>query len=166
MDHVNRAVPKVALGLFGAVLVLTGCLKPETFPPEPKIAFKSLAQFGDSASLVITFTDGDGDIGLDDTDLQPPFDTASTYYYNLFLEYAELRNGEWVEPPLLLPFYYRIPRITPAGQNKTLEGEIAVALKPWPINVPPYDTIRFSVMMVDRALNESNVVFSEPVVVQ
>lgn len=166
MNGTQHGPAKVALALMAGGLLFTGCLKPEKFPAEPRIEFKAFEQFGDSASLVISFTDGDGDIGLDASDTQAPFDTASTYYFNLFLEYYELRNGEWVQPPLLLPYYYRVPRITPTGQNKALEGEIAVALKPWPINVPQFDTIRFSVMMVDRALNESNVVMTPNIKVQ
>ena len=119
-------------------------------------------QFGDSASVTISFTDGDGDIGLSTSDTQAPFDTGSTYYYNLFLEYFEMHEGEWTAPPLALPYYYRVPRITPTGQNKALEGEISVALKPWPIAVAPHDTVRFSVMLVDRELHESNVVYTDP----
>ncbi len=148
-------------------VVAVGCFPKEQFPVEPRIADPVLVQFNDSASLTISFTDGDGDIGLNASDVQPPFDTGSTFYHNLFLEYEELRNGEWVRPTLLLPFYYRIPRITPAGQNKALEGEISVALKPWPI-IPgnPYDTVRFTVKLVDRGLNQSNTETTPAVKVQ
>jgi hypothetical protein len=66
-----------------------------------------------------------------------------------------------------LPLNYRIPRITPSGQNKALSGELSVALKPWPI-IPNSagDTVRFDVRLVDRALNVSNEVGSGPVVVE
>ena len=161
--------PAVKLGAVALLsgLVLSGCLKKEEFPPEPIIAFKSLEQFGDSASLVITFTDGDGDIGLDDGDTQAPFDAGSAYYHNLFLGYEEFQGDEWVEVDLELPLNYRIPRITPSGQNKALSGEIAVALKPWPIlpSLTP-DTVRFSVKLVDRSLNESNVVMTGQAIVE
>ncbi len=163
----DRAAVKLGLLTGFGVLLLSGCLKTEAFPPEPVITFKSLEQFGDSASLVIGFTDGDGDIGLNATDIQAPFDTGSAYYHNLFVGYAELRNGVWTDIDLLLPLNYRIPRITPEGQNKALVGEIAVALKPWPI-VPgnPFDTVRFSVRMVDRELRESNTVITDAVKVR
>lgn len=161
-----RARAKVA-GAIGLLLVaLTGCRPEKKFPAEPVIEFKSFTQYGDSASLVINFTDGDGDIGLGESDSQPPFDTGSTYYHNLFLEYDTLENGTWRRVQFLLPLYYRIPRITPTGQNKTLEGEIAVALKPWPlVTYPagwPADTVRFTVTLVDRSLNVSNTVESPP----
>ena len=155
---------KVGSGLALASLLFAGCLKPEAFPEEPAITFKSLEQFGDSASLTIAFTDGDGDVGLDSYDTAPPFDTSSIYYYNLFVDYSELRHGVWTPVHFELPLYYRIPRITPTGQNKALAGEIAVAIKPWPIvQGNPFDTVRFSTHMVDRALHESNTVLSEPV---
>lgn len=157
---------KVSVGVLLAVL-LVGCFPEEEFPNEPRITSVVLEQFGDSASLKIAFTDGDGDIGLDLADNQPPFDTGSTFYYNLFVEYEELREGEWFTPDLALPLNYRIPRITPTGQNKALEGEVAVALQPWPI-IPgnPFDTLRFTVQLADRALNLSNAVATDAIKVQ
>ena len=160
MQRSLKSRAKVALGAAMALLVV-GCFPTEEFPKEPRIANPVLTQYGDSASLRFSFTDGDGDIGLNASDNAPPFDTSSVYKNNLFLEYEELRNGAWVRPTLLLPFSYRIPRITPTGQNKALEGEIAVALEPWPI-IPgnPFDTIRFSVVLVDRELRFSNTEFT------
>ena len=149
-----------------ALSLLTGCVPKEKFPEQPLITYKSFEQLGNSAKLTISFTDGDGDLGLDQQDDQPPFDSASTYYHNFFLVYEELQNGEWVRPDLLLENNYRIPRITPSGQNKTLQGDIAVDLF-WPINPgSPYDTVRFEVMIVDRALNESNRVYTDAIKVQ
>lgn len=153
----SRNPPKVALLLVGVGLLVGGCLKTEEFPKEPKIEFKSFELFGDSASLVISFTDGDGDIGLGPSDTSPPFDTASTYYFNLFLEHAEKRNGVWYDVEFEEPISYRIPRITPSGQNKVLEGEIAVALDPFSLFITTNsDTVRYTVELVDRALNVSN----------
>jgi len=168
MNSVPVSLAKVAV-LAMVVTSVVGCFPKEQFPVEPRITMKSFEQFGDSASLTISFTDGDGDIGLEPGNLQPPFDTGSTYFHNMFLEYEQLQNGVWVRPTLAIPFYYRIPNITPTGQNKVLEGEIAVALKPWPVfPAPPgspKDTIRFSVMLVDRALNQSNTEFSPEVII-
>ena len=174
----NRLIrrAKVAAAIGAVAITASGCKPEKNFPAEPVIAFKSLAQYQnanpqltDSASFVVTFTDGDGDIGLSASDLQPPFDTGSTYYYNLFLEMDTVRDGVWGRVQLLLPLHYRIPYITPTGQNKALEGEIAVALKPWPIAgtaAEPWDSVRFSATLVDRALHISNEVLSPPVRVQ
>lgn len=156
----------------GALLLLvcgsgSGCLKPDEFPKEPRLSYKSFAQQGDSASFTISFTDGDGDVGLDASDSEPPFDTASPYYHNLFLELDTLHFGAWGRVQFLVPLYYRIPRITPTGQNKALEGEVSVALRPWPFLNPGStpDTVRISAYMLDRSLNQSNTVTSETFVV-
>jgi hypothetical protein len=148
--------PKVAAPAALLLLLIGGCGPKEKFPVEPRIAFERFEQFNDSASLTISFTDGDGDIGLSETDLQPPFDSGSYHYHNLFLTYEYMQNGEWVQPQLDLALHYRIPRITPTGQNKVLKGEISVALKPWPAPGNPFDTSRFEIKLVDRALHESN----------
>ncbi|MGV3638245.1 MAG: hypothetical protein ACO1NQ_11450 [Flavobacteriales bacterium] len=161
-----NGVAKVA-GACGLVSVLlSGCLKTEEFPATPAIQFKSFEFFGDSASLTISFTDGDGDVGLDATDIAPPYDTSSVFYYNLFLEQSERINGVWNVVEFDEPVYYRIPRITPTGQNKALEGEIAVAIDPFPFFITGNaDTVRFSVELVDRALNRSNKVFTSDIIV-
>lgn len=144
---------------------LSGCRKAEEFPEEPIIVFKSFETFGDSASLTVSFTDGDGDIGLDDADNQPPFDSGSTYYFNLFVEYSELRADGWHPVSFEVPLYYRIPRITPTGQNKVLEGDLSVAIDPLPLFTSgQYDTIRYSVHIVDRALHVSNTVQTSDII--
>ncbi|MBX2973119.1 MAG: hypothetical protein KF797_08450 [Flavobacteriales bacterium] len=162
----NRSAAKVAGGLALAGVLFGGCLKTEEFPNTPAIKFKSFEFFGDSASLTISFTDGDGDIGLNASDNAPPYDTSSIYYYNLFLEHSEKVNGEWQVVGFRDPIFYRIPRITPTGQNKALEGEIAVAIDPFPLFITGNsDTVRYSIEMVDRALNRSNKVYTNDIIV-
>lgn len=162
---------KVTIAL--AFLVLCGffmssCLKREEFPEEPLITFKEFNVSGDSGQLVVTFTDGNGDIGLNEWDTVPPYDLENGEYYNLLLDYYEKQNGVWINytDSLPVPYYYRIPIITPSGQNKALEGEIAVDLVPTYYNpFSPYDTIKFSVQLIDRALNKSNIVETGEIIV-
>ncbi|MCC6540758.1 MAG: hypothetical protein IT225_00910 [Flavobacteriales bacterium] len=166
MNKMDRTVVKVAGSLLLVAVLLSGCLKSEEFPDTPAIAFKSFTFFGDSASLVVSFTDGDGDVGLDAADIAPPFDTSSVYYYNLFLRYSEKVNNVWHNVQFQDSIFYRIPRITPTGQNKALEGEIAVAIDPFPLFITGNsDTVRYSIEMVDRALNRSNRVFTNEIIV-
>ncbi|MCW5899450.1 MAG: hypothetical protein KIT10_09300 [Flavobacteriales bacterium] len=158
-----RAAAKVSLYMALPALLLAGCLKTEDYPDEPRITDWDFKQFGDSASLVVFFTDGDGDVGLDPSDIQPPFDADSEWYHNLFVEYEELQNGDWVRPSLLLPLYYRIPRLVPTGRNRSLRGDIAVGLQ-WPVFPGgQYDTVRFQVRMADRALNVSNTIVTDAI---
>ena len=147
------------LSILLAAVVIVGCRRLQQFPKEPKIEFINFLQMGqDSAKLIVSFTDGDGDIGLFDYDTLPPYD------YNLFLDYYERNNGEWELFDLPTPFYYRIPPLSDTDDGKALQGEIEVDLifyyRP---NGP--DTIKYDIKLRDRELNESNIISTGPIAV-
>jgi hypothetical protein len=157
--------------------VFQSCLKPESYPDEPEIAYKDFKILGDSAILSIDFVDGDGDIGLNPEDIQSPYDAGSFYHYNLYLEYFEMMEGQWVKGTTdpagdnfptgdTLNFSFRIKNITPTGQNKTLKGIINVTLEPVFYNILSNhnDTIKFRVSLIDRALNVSNFIETPAIV--
>lgn len=150
--------------LMVACLFVSGCLKPKEYPIEPVIEFKGFTQFGDSARVAFSFTDGDGDIGLGEDELQSPYDTGSRYYNNVFIRYYEKVNGAWQQGVNALgepvEFTYRTKKVTPSGKNKALKGDIYIYLVPIFYNPfsPNSDTIKFDIQMADRALNESNIV--------
>lgn len=150
-----------------AAVLLMACPDVEQFPPEPSIEFVSLVQNEpDSATLSFSFLDGDGDIGLSNSDTTGEFALGQTFHHNLFIEYFEKQNGVWTLINLPLPYRYRIPLITPTGQNKLLEGTIDVGLAPFPTDpFSQYDTVKYSIQLADRALNLSNVVESGELVV-
>ncbi len=164
MERTNALAPKVAGLIALAGLLLSSCLKTEKYPDEPTIKQHSFAVDNDTSTklrLIIDFTDGDGDIGLDDSYDEPPFDTASEYYYNFRCAFEVKHNGEWLSTEQ--PYNYRLPVITPTGQNKSLDGEIEVTMYPFPPpaipNLPVVvsgDTVRTQVTLVDRALHVSN----------
>lgn len=154
----------LALGAFAAAAV--GCLPEPAFPDEPTLAFVSFdAQADGGRELVIAFTDGDGDLGLDQGDtLAPNFCATCPHHQNLHCEYEELRDGEWTWIPLdpeagQVPFYYRIPRVTPSGANPALNGTIAIDMPTWHL-ASEYDTMRFRLRIWDRALNASEEVIT------
>lgn len=162
-----RTIGTKLLGvLLLTALLAASCLKTEEFPKEPHIAFKSYTQSPDSSELTISFTDGDGDIGLNQGDTLAPYNPGSHWYHNFFVDYYKLENGTWELQVFTLPLYYRIPVITPTGQNKALEGDIAVQISPQVLPQVPGDTVRFGVYIADRALHESNTVFTDAIVVQ
>ena len=114
--------------------------------------------------LVIQFSDGDGDLGLSQSDTMPPFCTSCEFHQNLHCDYQEWRGEEWFEIILdpnagQIPFYYRVPIAEPTGQSPALNGTIAVDMPTWYLN-SDYDSLRFQSTLFDRSLNESNKVFT------
>jgi hypothetical protein len=155
------------IGLFfvlGGVLTFGSCLKPEEFPPTPEIEYVSFVAMQDSANLTISFTDGDGDIGLHEYETDAPFD------FNLYMEYYEKDDQlGWIRGKDLdgndISFNYRVPYITPDGQNKALQGEIRITMEPSYYNwlSPESDSVRYRIMLKDRSLKESNWIWSPPI---
>lgn len=157
-----------------AVLAVISCKRMEEYPPEPSISFMDFEKiFNETDSiydrgiLKFEFEDGDGDIGLAKYDTFPPFSPGSKYYYNLMIDYFEVRNG--VETPVWLTFYNsetelydtiylsaRIPLLTPKGSNKALTGEIYDTIFIYNY-FSDFDTLFLKFKIVDRALHESNV---------
>ncbi len=153
------------------LIMLSSCIKKESYSEIPQIGFSAYYNIFDTSKiaqrgvLTITFQDGDGDIGLDPSDLSPPFDTGSIYYYNYFIDLYEKKNGSFVKDTTLnTPLRYRIPNLTPIDRNKAIKGIIVDTL---PLNpAPVWDTIMFSMFIYDRALHKSNVVFTPEIVVR
>ncbi|PLX10916.1 MAG: hypothetical protein C0594_04235 [Marinilabiliales bacterium] len=155
--------PSGILGLLLLLLVfLTYCEKPDSYPINPQIEYEAvylidttdpLGNTGSAPLLVFSFVDGDGDIGLKQSDTSGVYSTDSTFHNNLFFTLYEKVNGEFQEADsLLFGFNYRIPFVGWEESNRALKGQIYVQF------VPLYfDTIKFEFYMVDRALHKSNV---------
>lgn len=155
--------------LIASAVALGGCLPEPAYPDVPSLAFVALEPGpGAGRTLVLEFTDGDGDVGLDSGDTLGVFCPTCTHHYNLKCEYEELRNGEWTPVPLLIeagqiPFYYRVPRAVPTGSTPAQNGTLSVDMPSWYLS-SPFDTLRFSITLWDRSLNASNTVLTAPVV--
>ena len=156
--------------LFSLIIIISACLKTKNYPPVPVIEYKDFVQFGsDSAHLIFSFKDGDGDIGID-TLSPPPFNNASNrYYYNLYKTYYyKLPDGTYsvyVKPGTqdTTIDLFRIPNLTPKGQNKVLEGDITVNLNA-PYYYPEHTSIKFEFFIYDRAFHKSNVVSTPEII--
>jgi hypothetical protein len=144
------------------VVVLCGCKKPVIYSDIPNIKFISIVKYQDTyvkdgAILAFSVQDGEGDIGLNDTDTYPPFDTLSVYYYNFFCDYYEKRNGFFEKIELPGNLNARIPRLSNLSKE-SIHGEIYVTMPFYYDHTSPYkDTIQLKFYIVDRKLNQSNV---------
>lgn len=143
--------------------LLAGCPAPKVLPDVPRVEFQSFILSEEpnplgtdvlTGRLTFYFEDGDGDIGF-----YASLDSLSkpdSVNYNLFLTIHEKVNGEYrmVDTSELdTKPYYRIPPLDREGQNKTLRGEIEVAIEYFTID---YDTMKYSFYIMDRAYHRSN----------
>lgn len=152
------------LAFFSLLLLFTACVKPPEFPNEPVITFESLSkdqiyQFTngplDSIQVHFSFTDGDGDLSLIDSDSVDVFLTDS-------------RLG--IQTP------FRLPMIPPEGTGNGISGDIFINV----INTTgiccifnnrlcaadpayPIDTFTYSIQIRDRAGNLSNIIRTDPI---
>ena len=152
-------------------LIITGCtLENVDYPPEPAIEFLStevkidvnaLGQNQINVKLAFYLIDGDGDVGLTQNDIYPPYDA------NFFPTFYGIKNGDLKIDTTLIADTYRIPWVGDLGQDNTLKAEIFSDFE-YPFNDQfpfPYDSIVYSFYMVDRALNESNVAWTDTIVI-
>lgn len=138
-------------------LFVTSCLKEEVFPDIPVLTFESITPNIDNVVVQVSFTDGDGDLGvLGDADTT----------LNMYLKLYRKIDDVWI---LFVPstsgldYSYRIPFLTPDGQNKALKGDIYLNLDHIVLydngtTLNPPDSIKFTVQISDRANNLSNIV--------
>lgn len=163
-----------SLILLVSVFAFAACNNERDLPNEPII---NTVEFLEAEKdLVINFTDGDGNFGLRDDMTNPPFqaweDSASGVinknHNNLWLDVYIRESGAYVllETPNPYGFDFRIPFLTPAGQNKQLRVtatynliDLSDFISTGVLNVG--DTMRFDVTLVDRDLNFSNTFISE-----
>ena len=168
------------IGLLLLALVVCCCQKPVEYPIEPKIAYEGFtylmnpdSTFSGEGVISFSYTDGDGDLGLDDADTLPPFGFNDAYYYNMVVDYLKCVNGEFVKTPLLswnaqtqsydtISFNARFKRLRDSEEPKAISGTMDCKLT---VQNPfsPNDTVKFEIRIFDRALHESNVIQTDPI---
>ena len=151
------------------ILGFSSCAKKENYSFVPAITFKSFVVNSDgSATVILSFTDGDGDIGYQtsDNNAPPDFflellqDSGAGYYTPQF--FPNLNNPVIGDTAGLV---YTIPYITPAGKDKELSGQIQVQLAAgpgqWYLNDHKY--YEYRIWISDRAGHVSNRLTTTPV---
>lgn len=139
-------------------ICLYNCASAPKFGPEPTLEFVSISKAtmeqgffnNDSVTLVLNFTDGDGDIGGLDGQIEQ----------NLFL--IDNRTESIADQ-------FVVPTIPEQGINNGIQGEIRIRLYTTCCLIPtipacesspdfPLDTVTYDVYLIDRAGNQSNTV--------
>ena len=127
-----------------ALLVsLIACQTENEFPPEPEISFLNFQTFGsDSAHFTFSFTDGDGDLGLSDSD------TSGDFEHNVYFNYIEIVNGSLDTFDFGdNAFNFRIPELHDGPDDKAVSGEITITL------TPPYNVISVADTFYGRCMS-------------
>lgn len=156
------------------ILITFGC-KPETVELSvvPEIGLvninilKDKAQKDSVIQLIISYQDGDGDIGLTDADTIAPFNVGSPFSHNLpitfmvpdgagdFKELVNSRTGRAYGNN-----HARVPVITPTSKYKSITGEMTINLTANPASENPKEVF-LRIQLMDRALNVSNEIRTE-----
>jgi hypothetical protein len=174
---------KLNISFLWILVILTianSCKKLDEFPDEPEIDYIGFERIYnptdsifDRGVLKISYTDGDGDLGLEKSDTLPPYNIDGDYYFNLVITYFEIQEGVAVEVPLT--FYNpntqqfdtitqsaRFPVLTPSSINKSISGTIFDTLFIYNPN-SDYDSLMFEAFIYDRALNKSNTIITDTI---
>ncbi|MDO1451342.1 hypothetical protein Q0590_34020 [Rhodocytophaga aerolata] len=142
----------------------------------PNIIDSQLGNRVDSLILVLHFEDGDGDLGLssDDRETNPHFrqynpdGSENKYWYNYFAKAYRKVNGQFVEVIIgakSVTYSGAFPPLKADGKPGPIEGDLEYSIY-YPLkSTPANDTVRFEIQLVDRALNESNIILTEPMIV-
>lgn len=150
---------------FSGILFLFSCKESENYPIAPQLTFESFTNLRTNTGIdtmgimILSFTDGDGDLGLAD------YDTST----NFFVKYFVMNNGQLEEGTRYNPvtgqtesinFNVRIPNLAPDYYIGWLKGQIEDTISPLrnPTSSKTYDTVMFRAWIFDRAGNKSNVV--------
>jgi hypothetical protein len=152
----------VLLILFSAVLI--SCQKKESYPVVPALEFSDFTIYCTQAEvdsfgiMLLSYTDGDGDLGL------AAYDTST----NFFVSYYKMENGQLkigtrynqvTGETDTINFNARIPYLAPSDYSGWIKGTIEDTINPIsdPTSNKIYDTIMFKAYIIDRAGNQSNV---------
>ncbi len=166
--------------LFAILIAMAACKKKVEYPIEPKITFDGLSYLMNADStltgeviLTIGYTDGDGDLGLDDADTLYPFGPNDPHYYNLIIDYLKWDGTAFVETPLLswnqqsqsfdtVSFNARFKLPVFNDEENAISGIIEYTMMVFnPLS--PNDTIKFRAHILDRALHESNTIETDAI---
>ena len=133
------------------MVLLFSCTKDDTFSVVPTIEFKSInpsiaQEYIDDINIIISYTDGDGDLGENTPDID-----------NLFVE--DSRNG--------IVYHYRIPQLAPNGNEIAIEGNFNIKINGSGItNSSTSQQVNYDIYVTDRVGNSSNTVSTSSITIE
>lgn len=159
---------KIAILSIITLSAISSCYKPPEYPDEPTVKFDKFDKPNEvftldnieEGNLVLTFTDGDGDLGkLNNADS------------NSFVVYRNLRDTTFFS----VDNKYVIPVIPKKGTTDAISGTIEIKFSSlfsgykelyFPLKGITVDTFTYKVYITDRANHISNVITTPPIIVK
>jgi hypothetical protein len=126
-----------------AIVLLFSCEKEQVIIDTPIIEFKSISpatvqEYSDDIIIIISYSDGDGDLGENNPDI-----------HNLFLE--DNRNG--------IVYQFRIPHLAPDNNSIAIEGDFNITINGSGItDESSSQQVNYSIYVKDRVGNKSNTI--------
>ncbi|MCH8317201.1 MAG: hypothetical protein IIA88_01685 [Bacteroidetes bacterium] len=171
-------------------LSFSGCKKPPEWDKTPHIEFTEISKKHyikdacscsscdcDSIFITIYFRDGDGDIGLSDAD-SVILPKINFYVTLLIYKDSVFKPFELCDCSVTLsqPFDGHSPPLYPEGYSGPLDGFIDYSISfqttdlldpccKFPPETLDSAVIKFTLQLVDRALNKSNIVETSPITI-
>lgn len=139
---------KKALLIIGSILSLVACDKEIEFNEVPEIKLlkfgpASVKEFQDSVEFVISYIDGDGDLGENN---------------------AEVKNLTLIDTRIGVHYYYRIQELVPNGDKVPIEGTLSFEIPTvYKTDSSEFETVFYEIYVVDRAGHKSNVLNVGPI---
>ena len=162
------------------LLLLTACWKEPSFPKEPNITFSSITpratkdKFNNPIiriKVALNFQDGDGNLGLGIGDTLAPFDDVpgnkfkNNYFVDAFVKYPGQTEFSPYNPSTIT-YTGRFMRLGPDNGIRPLEGELRYEFDVYPgFDLQNGDQMKFRIQIVDRNLNLSNSVETDPITI-
>jgi hypothetical protein len=127
----------------------------------------------DSVVMTVNFQDGDGDLGFTPAELtaikKTTGDSLQTFVVDIFVQ----KNGKFLKSNPKEKFGGNIPiRFKQGSKPGPIEGTVDYSatfeynvFQGIPLMTGKRDTVKFAIQIKDRALNKSNVVETNPVVI-
>jgi len=131
---------------------LSSCQEDETFPAIPELFYRDFTivekgeERGPVAIWSLGFTDGDGNIGVQNDKDSNNFIVTGFYYL------------DGVETPLPSLQGYRIPASENVSSRSGIEGEFRFELEANPYLSSGIDSMYLEGYVIDRAFNKSNTI--------
>ncbi|MEO1049418.1 MAG: hypothetical protein AAFX87_02270 [Bacteroidota bacterium] len=114
-------------------IILSSCFDAPNFPDEPQIEFSDVflkerinTSTADSLVVVVTFEDGDGDLGLSNTEINPPYNEFNYPRFNGQLITLADRSIPELDtlPPFAFPYTCLNWAIEPLVNNNIVEDTV------------------------------------------